>query len=160
MVQETQKAILFITDADNIKRSSENLSFTDDLVIWCDRRDLNPYPHRTRPSNVRVCQFRHDRALRFHNDRYYIRFVLALSRCNSTFFCFGGLEVLEVFNHPASFRFLLHLFIAGTKILPPSPCLFIGSCYNRLKNICPRGADLPSPKRRAAARHGSPAIRA
>lgn len=33
MVQETQKAILFITDADNIKRSSENLSFTDDLVV-------------------------------------------------------------------------------------------------------------------------------
>ena len=52
----------------------------DSMELWCDRRDLNPYPYRTRPSNVRVCQFRHDRALRFCNDRYYIGFGGRLSR--------------------------------------------------------------------------------
>ncbi len=30
---------------------------------WCERRDLNPYGGTTRPSNVRVCQFRHSRLL-------------------------------------------------------------------------------------------------
>ena len=33
-------------------------------LIWCDRRDLNSYGSTTRPSNVRVCQFRHGRVLR------------------------------------------------------------------------------------------------
>lgn len=28
---------------------------------WCERRDLNPYGITTRPSNVRVCRFRHSR---------------------------------------------------------------------------------------------------
>ena len=28
---------------------------------WCGRRELNPYGKTTRPSNVRVCQFRHSR---------------------------------------------------------------------------------------------------
>ena len=28
---------------------------------WCGRRDLNPYVEDTRPSNVRVCRFRHSR---------------------------------------------------------------------------------------------------
>ena len=28
---------------------------------WCGRRDLNPYVGNTRPSNVRVCRFRHSR---------------------------------------------------------------------------------------------------
>ena len=28
---------------------------------WCEKRDLNPYGESTRPSNVRVCQFRHSR---------------------------------------------------------------------------------------------------
>ena len=31
------------------------------LFCWCERRDLNPYGESTRPSNVRVCQFRHSR---------------------------------------------------------------------------------------------------
>ena len=30
-------------------------------TIWCERRDLNPYGITTRPSNVRVCRFRHSR---------------------------------------------------------------------------------------------------
>ena len=29
--------------------------------FWCGRRDLNPYVGNTRPSNVRVCRFRHSR---------------------------------------------------------------------------------------------------
>ena len=30
-------------------------------AVWCAKRDLNPYGKTTRPSNVRVCQFRHSR---------------------------------------------------------------------------------------------------
>ena len=30
-------------------------------LFWCEKRDLNPYGVTTRPSNVRVCQFRHSR---------------------------------------------------------------------------------------------------
>ena len=36
------------------------------LLFWCGRRELNPYGKTTRPSNVRVCQFRHSR-----NGIYY-----------------------------------------------------------------------------------------
>ncbi len=32
------------------------------LPLWCERRDLNPYVKNTRPSNVRVCRFRHSRS--------------------------------------------------------------------------------------------------
>ena len=35
------------------------------LFAWCERRDLNPYGGTTRPSNVRVCQFRHSRIFGF-----------------------------------------------------------------------------------------------
>ena len=31
------------------------------LFCWCGKRDLNPYIKDTRPSNVRVCRFRHSR---------------------------------------------------------------------------------------------------
>ena len=31
------------------------------ISFWCEKRDLNPYGVTTRPSNVRVCQFRHSR---------------------------------------------------------------------------------------------------
>lgn len=31
------------------------------VQLWCERRDLNPYGITTRPSNVRVCRFRHSR---------------------------------------------------------------------------------------------------
>ena len=62
---------LIVPRARKKKESVKPDDFTD---FWCDRRDLNPYPYRTRPSNVRVCQFRHDRALLFRNDRYYIGF--------------------------------------------------------------------------------------
>ena len=29
--------------------------------VWCGKRESNPYGKTTRPSNVRVCQFRHSR---------------------------------------------------------------------------------------------------
>ena len=32
------------------------------VSFWCERRDLNPYGITTRPSNVRVCRFRHSRS--------------------------------------------------------------------------------------------------
>lgn len=69
----TQKRNLF-------SERKSSMESDDSMELWCDRRDLNPYPYRTRPSNVRVCQFRHDRALRFCNDRYYIGFGGRLSR--------------------------------------------------------------------------------
>ena len=31
------------------------------LLFWCGNRESNPYGKTTRPSNVRVCQFRHSR---------------------------------------------------------------------------------------------------
>lgn len=31
------------------------------FIFWCEKRDLNPYVIDTRPSNVRVYQFRHSR---------------------------------------------------------------------------------------------------
>ena len=31
------------------------------VSLWCGKRDLNPYIKDTRPSNVRVCRFRHSR---------------------------------------------------------------------------------------------------
>lgn len=34
-------------------------------LLWCERRDLNPYGITTRPSNVRVCRFRHSRIFCF-----------------------------------------------------------------------------------------------
>ena len=35
------------------------------FLLWCERRDLNPYGITTRPSNVRVCRFRHSRIFCF-----------------------------------------------------------------------------------------------
>ena len=29
------------------------------FIKWCEERDLNPHGITIRPSNVRVCQFRH-----------------------------------------------------------------------------------------------------
>ncbi len=48
------------------KRASQ-----DALLLWCEKRDLNPYGKTTRPSNVRVCQFRHSRLF---NIWYYTIF--------------------------------------------------------------------------------------
>ena len=35
---------------------------TKSALFWCERWDLNPYGITTRPSNVRVCRFRHSRS--------------------------------------------------------------------------------------------------
>ena len=42
-------------------------------LSWCEKRDLNPYGVTTRPSNVRVCQFRHSR-MNLTNDIIAQRF--------------------------------------------------------------------------------------
>ena len=42
-------------------RSNKKGTHTVSLFCWCGRRELNPYGKTTRPSNVRVCQFRHSR---------------------------------------------------------------------------------------------------
>ncbi len=41
------------------------------FFCWCERRDLNPYGITTRPSNVRVCRFRHSRIFSFCPQRTY-----------------------------------------------------------------------------------------
>ena len=51
-------------------------------AFWCGRRDLNPYGITTRPSNVRVCRFRHFRVSFFNGERYYIKQKL---RCQYLF---------------------------------------------------------------------------
>ena len=45
---------------------------------WCGRRDLNPYVGNTRPSNVRVCRFRHSRV-----DAIY--YILYHAKCQALF---------------------------------------------------------------------------
>ena len=36
-------------------------SYRIDTTFWCGKRGSNPYGKTTRPSNVRVCLFRHSR---------------------------------------------------------------------------------------------------
>ena len=45
---------------------------------WCEKRDLNPYGKTTRPSNVRVYQFRHSRI--YITSRLRCRNHIALRR--------------------------------------------------------------------------------
>ena len=40
------------------------------MLVWCGKRGSNPYGKTTRPSNVRVCLFRHSR----DNANNYTRF--------------------------------------------------------------------------------------
>ena len=44
------------------------------LLCWCGKRDLNPYVEDTRPSNVRVCRFRHSREpnIYYYNHQVYV----------------------------------------------------------------------------------------
>ena len=44
-----------------ISNRARSTSYATSPYCWCGRRDLNPYGKTTRPSNVRVCQFRHFR---------------------------------------------------------------------------------------------------
>ena len=42
-------------------KTQKNTAYRSMPYFWCEKRDLNPYGVTTRPSNVRVCQFRHSR---------------------------------------------------------------------------------------------------
>ncbi len=43
------------------KKRKVSIHLCYEYSLWCERRDLNPYGITTRPSNVRVCRFRHSR---------------------------------------------------------------------------------------------------
>ena len=47
--------------SDRLPRQQKKQSQLALPFCWCGRRDLNPYVGNTRPSNVRVCRFRHSR---------------------------------------------------------------------------------------------------
>ncbi len=54
------------------KPPTDKISFINRwYLIWCGERDLNPHGHPIRPSNVRVCQFRHPRIFLPCNFRLY-----------------------------------------------------------------------------------------
>ena len=70
----------------NKKQGGKPLCF----LFWCEKRDLNPYGVTTRPSNVRVCQFRHSRICRLNNVQRYLLYTIFLI-CQDdflSFFCF------------------------------------------------------------------------
>ncbi len=61
--------------------------------IWCEKRDLNPYGVTTRPSNVRVCQFRHSRIRRLRNIGiilYFFQYVNSFLK--KTFYIFSKFQ--------------------------------------------------------------------
>ena len=60
---------------------------SNDTTFWCGRRDLNPYVGNTRPSNVRVCRFRHSRRT-LKIILHIFRFVKRFLRVFSLFFLF------------------------------------------------------------------------
>ena len=66
------------------KSLNRTLWFNLDLY-WCGRRELNPYGKTTRPSNVRVCQFRHSRRT-LSIIHYRNRFVNPFFKKNKNFF--------------------------------------------------------------------------
>ena len=67
---------------DKTKRTPDGV-----LLFWCEKRDLNPYGVTTRPSNVRVCQFRHSRVChRSNGNIYIIHFFSKMSIPFSNFF--------------------------------------------------------------------------
>ena len=55
-----------------LSHQQKGLDTRSSPFCWCGRRELNPYGKTTRPSNVRVCQFRHSR-----NGFYIIHDVFA-----------------------------------------------------------------------------------
>ena len=72
---------------------------------WCGRRELNPYDEITRPSNVRVCQFRHSRRTLSIITRSF-SFVNTFFKKNKNFFeiFFRGIFPIVL---RAYFRYLL-----------------------------------------------------
>ena len=55
-------------------------------AFWCGRRELNPYGKTTRPSNVRVCQFRHSRGARYRLYTIQIDLSTPFSKKNKKIF--------------------------------------------------------------------------
>ena len=54
-------AISLARRANFVEKSTHCLGRQMCAFFWCGKRELNPYGKTTRPSNVRVCQFRHSR---------------------------------------------------------------------------------------------------
>ena len=56
---------------------------------WCEKRDLNPYGESTRPSNVRVYQFRHSRIAVSGSPRAFpcdgLYYILSFLKCQYLF---------------------------------------------------------------------------
>lgn len=75
-------------------------------IFWCERRDLNPYGITTRPSNVRVCRFRHARKLccRFSCDgEYYSKgCLLCQAVFKKSYHFFWQLRVRQIKPHKYS----------------------------------------------------------
>ena len=87
-------------------RTNKNGVFTRNTPFpWCERRDLNPYGITTRPSNVRVCRFRHSRVSvpRKERDKLYHRNV----RLSRLFF--------RIFRSLFIYLFLYHAGITRLK---------------------------------------------
>ena len=68
----------------NKKRTFGRQKFS---FCWCGRRDLNPYVGNTRPSNVRVCRFRHSRESHYIIQHFF-RFVNRFFKTFLDFFVF------------------------------------------------------------------------
>ena len=64
---------------------------SEDCFSWCGKRGSNPYGKTTRPSNVRVCQFRHSRDNLIHYTR-------KIKNCQ------GGCEILFILSLRTGFR--------------------------------------------------------
>ena len=68
-------------------RTDKNGVFTRNTPFpWCERRDLNPYGITTRPSNVRVCRFRHSR--NYAAVISTAECIIANKKCDVNIFCF------------------------------------------------------------------------
>ena len=77
-------------------------------LFWCEKRDLNPYGKTTRPSNVRVCQFRHSREQWYYTTKTSICQVL-FAKFPDIFSksCFSALiGIKEMLRQSRSIRFV------------------------------------------------------
>ena len=98
-----------VRSASGFNRSHKNkkrISGWKSSFCWCGRRELNPYGKTTRPSNVRVCQFRHSRN-GFSIIHELFRFVKSFFQKFKRFFAFIFLFILLVFFIGLSCFFLL-----------------------------------------------------
>ena len=83
---------------------------------WCGRRELNPYGKTTRPSNVRVCQFRHSR-----NGIYYYTQTILI--CQGLFSFFS-----KLFSHFFTFIKLFDIIFEKHLDNPPKVLYNISVC--------------------------------